>query len=62
MLHNRLSAVAVSIYLDPSNHVQRMKIARSYVDFAHADETARCGVIRGMDLSRDHVEEGDVAD
>ncbi|KAG6880941.1 hypothetical protein C0993_003587, partial [Termitomyces sp. T159_Od127] len=48
MLHNRLSAVAVAIYLDPSSHVQRMKTARSYVDFSDVDETTRCGVIRGM--------------
>ncbi|KAG5718721.1 hypothetical protein E4T56_gene2714 [Termitomyces sp. T112] len=48
MLYNKLSAVAVAIYLDPSSHVQRMTTARGYVDFSDADDTARCGVIRGM--------------
>ncbi|KAG6919531.1 hypothetical protein DXG01_005121 [Tephrocybe rancida] len=48
MLYNRLSAVAIGIRLDPMSHVQRMKTARTYVDFSDADDTTRVGVIRGM--------------
>ncbi|KAG6890307.1 hypothetical protein C0995_009513 [Termitomyces sp. Mi166 len=48
MLYNRLSAVAVAIHLDPTSHAQRMRTARSYVDFSDADDTTRCAVIRGM--------------
>ncbi|KAG6854521.1 hypothetical protein C0991_005433 [Blastosporella zonata] len=48
MLFNRLSAVAIGIHLDPTTHAQRIKTARSYVDFSDVDGTARGAVIRGM--------------
>ncbi|KAG6836986.1 hypothetical protein H0H93_016690 [Arthromyces matolae] len=48
MLINRLATVAIGIHLDPPSHAQRMRTARTYVDFSDADSTTRCGVIRGM--------------
>ena len=48
MLFNRLSAVAIGIYLDPSNHLSRITHARNYVTFSDADDFTRLGVIRGM--------------
>lgn len=48
MLCNRLSAVAIGIYLDPSHHMSRISHARTYVDISDADETTRLAVIRGL--------------
>ncbi|GLB41954.1 hypothetical protein LshimejAT787_1005540 [Lyophyllum shimeji] len=48
MLHNRFSALAVAIYLDPTHHSSRISHARKYDDFADANETTRIAVIRGM--------------
>jgi len=48
MLCNRLSAVAIGVYLDPSHHFSRINHARTYVDFSDADETIRLAVIRGL--------------
>ncbi|TFK74900.1 hypothetical protein BDN72DRAFT_599014 [Pluteus cervinus] len=47
MLFNRLSAMAIVIYLE-SQPAHRITQARSYVNFASADDTARSAVIRGM--------------
>ena len=50
MLYNRLSAVAVAIYLEssPASVEQRLIHARRYVNFKDADETTRVACIRGM--------------
>ncbi|PFH51057.1 hypothetical protein AMATHDRAFT_3443 [Amanita thiersii Skay4041] len=48
MLFNRLSAVALGLYLDPASHKTRFSHARTYVIFANADTTTRMAVIRGM--------------
>jgi hypothetical protein len=48
MLFNRLTAVAIGIYLDPGNHISRIAHARTYVNFSDADETTRLAVMRGM--------------
>ncbi|KII85768.1 hypothetical protein PLICRDRAFT_44168 [Plicaturopsis crispa FD-325 SS-3] len=49
-LYNRLSAVAITIYLDtsPANVKYRMAHARRYVNFKEADDTTRMACIRGM--------------
>lgn len=46
MLYNRLSAVAVSVYLDPQE--VRLKPVRTYVDFKDADFKTRQACIRGV--------------
>ncbi|KIL65538.1 hypothetical protein M378DRAFT_10669 [Amanita muscaria Koide BX008] len=48
MLFNRLSAIAIGAYLDPSSYKTRISHARTYVAFANADFTTRVAVIRGM--------------
>jgi hypothetical protein len=48
MLFNRLSAVAIGIYLDPSTHLSRITHARTYVNFSDADWYTRLAVVRGM--------------
>lgn len=48
MLYNRLGAVAIGIYLDPSLHSSRITHARAYINFLDADDTTRFAVIRGM--------------
>lgn len=50
MLYNRLSAVAVAIYLEssPASVEQRLIHARRYVNFKDADDTTRVACIRGM--------------
>jgi Mus7/MMS22 family len=48
MLFNRLSAVAIGIYLDPDNHLSRITHARTYVNFFDADDNTRLAVMRGM--------------
>ncbi|KAF5383686.1 hypothetical protein D9615_003648 [Tricholomella constricta] len=48
MLYNRLGAMVMGIYLDPTSHVSRIAHARKYVDFSDADETTRVAVIRGI--------------
>lgn len=48
MLYNRLSAVAIGIYLDPAHHASRITHARTYVRFSEADDTTRLAVIRGV--------------
>jgi hypothetical protein len=50
MLYNRLSAVAVAIYLEstPSSVQERLTHARRYVNFRDADDTTRVACIRGM--------------
>jgi len=49
MLYNRISAVAIAVYLDstPSNVRFRLTHARQYADFKAADETTRMACIRG---------------
>jgi hypothetical protein len=37
MFYNRLSAIALALYLDPSDHDDRINKARHYVDFTTAD-------------------------
>ena len=50
MLYNRLSAVAVAIYLEssPTSVEKRLTHARRYVNFKDADDTTRVACIRGM--------------
>jgi hypothetical protein len=50
MLYNRLSAVAVAIYLEssPTSVEKRLAHARRYVNFKDADDTTRVACIRGM--------------
>ena len=50
MLYNRLSAVAVAIYLEssPDSLEKQLTKARSYVNFGEADDTTRVACIRGM--------------
>ena len=50
MLYNRLSAVAVAIYLEssPASVNKRLTNARRYVNFKDADDTTRVACIRGM--------------
>jgi hypothetical protein len=50
MLYNRLSAVAVAIYLEssPTSVEQRLAHARRYVNFKDADDATRVACIRGM--------------
>lgn len=50
MLYNRLSAVAVAIYVDPTeaNATTRLAHARKYVNFNDADFSTRQACIRGM--------------
>ncbi|RDB20900.1 Protein mms22 [Hypsizygus marmoreus] len=48
MLYNRLSAIAIGIYLDPAHSTSRLSQAKAYVDFADADDTTRVAVVRGM--------------
>ena len=47
VIFNRLGAVAIGIYLDPSNYPSMLQRARRYVDFAIVDDTTRVAVIRG---------------
>lgn len=50
MLYNRFSAVAIAIYLDPTeaNLKYRMDHARRYVNFANTDHDTRQACIRGL--------------
>ena len=50
MLYNRLSSIAVAIYLDPNtaNATSRIAQARRYVAFKDADLSTRRACIRGM--------------
>ena len=50
MLYNRLSSIAIAIYLDPSttNATSRIAQARRYVAFKDADLSTRRACIRGM--------------
>jgi hypothetical protein len=50
MLYNRLSAVAVAIYLEssPASVKKRLTNARRYINFKDADDTTRIACIRGM--------------
>ena len=50
MLYNRLSSIAIAIYLDPSitNASSRVAQARRYVAFKDADLSTRRACIRGM--------------
>lgn len=47
MLFNRLSAVAIAIYLDPQ-FTSRIRQARQYTSFATADDTTRSAIMRGV--------------
>jgi hypothetical protein len=49
MLYNRMSAVAIAVYLDstPANVQFRLTHARQYANFKLADETTRVACIRG---------------
>lgn len=50
MLYNRLSSIAIAIYLDPNatNATSRIAQARHYVSFKDADLSTRRACIRGM--------------
>ena len=50
MLYNRLSSIAIAIYLDPNvtNANSRIAQARRYVTFKDADLSTRQACIRGM--------------
>ncbi|TFK39387.1 Mus7/MMS22 family-domain-containing protein [Crucibulum laeve] len=51
MLYNRISAVAVGMFLDPASYVSRIQHARGYIDFSNADVNTRTAVIRGAMLT-----------
>ena len=48
MFYNRLSAVAIAVYLEPDEYDFRTRQAREYIKFADADDTTRSAVIGGM--------------
>ena len=48
MFYNRLSAVAIAVYLEPDGYDFRTRQAREYIKFADADDTTRSAVIGGM--------------
>ncbi|EMD40182.1 hypothetical protein CERSUDRAFT_122249 [Gelatoporia subvermispora B] len=50
MLYNRFSAVAVAIYIEPSNHNVKTRLAhaRRYVNFKDTDKETRRACIRGV--------------
>ena len=48
MFYNRLSAVAIAVYLEPDEYDFRTRQARDYIKFADADDTTRSAVIGGM--------------
>ena len=48
MFYNRLSAVAIAVYLELDEYDSRTRQAREYINFADADDTTRSAVIRGM--------------
>ena len=48
MFYNRLSAVAIALYLEPDEYDFRTRQAREYIKFADADDTTRSAVIGGM--------------
>ncbi|KAG7093821.1 hypothetical protein E1B28_007461 [Marasmius oreades] len=41
MLYNRVAAVSLTIYLDPSTHASRLSHARKYINFQEADANTR---------------------
>ena len=48
MFYNRLSAVAIAVYLELDEYDSRTRQAREYIKFADADDTTRSAVIGGM--------------
>ena len=48
MFYNRLSAVAIAVYLELDEYDFRTRQAREYIKFADADDTTRSAVIGGM--------------
>ena len=48
MFYNRLSAVAIAVYLELDEYDSRTRQAREYINFADADDTTRSAVIGGM--------------
>lgn len=48
MFNNRLSAVAIAVYLELDEYDFRTRQAREYIKFADADDTTRGAVINGM--------------
>jgi len=49
MFYNRLSAIALALYLDPSDHDDRISKARHYIDFKTADTKTRHSVLCGLE-------------
>jgi len=49
MFYNRLSAIALALYLDPSDHDDRISKARHYIDFKTADTKTRHTVLCGLE-------------
>ena len=48
MFYNRLSAVAIAVYLELDEYDSRTRQAREYIKFADADDTTRSAIIGGM--------------
>ena len=48
MFYNRLSAVAIAVYLELDEYDFRTRQARDYIKFADVDDTTRSAVIGGM--------------
>jgi hypothetical protein len=49
MFYNRLSAIALALYLDPSDRDDRINKARHYVDFAPSDTKTRHTILCGLE-------------
>jgi hypothetical protein len=48
MFYNRLSAIALALFLDPNDHDDRINKARSYVTFADVDSKTRHAILCGL--------------
>ncbi len=48
MFYNRLSAIALALFLDPNDHDDRINKARSYITFADVDSKTRHAILCGL--------------